>query len=193
MFNINKTPIVIISSPRTGSTALGSYLSKVFPNIKYFPEPDFTDKLDLIEFEKHFLLGNDFILKAHAFNFPNYNPEIVKLVCYTDLTYKIRIRRKDIAKQIASLYIAQERGEKYHFKYPSDLNDTISIDKIKILKCIDYIVNKNKILENSDIQFDLDLFYEDIDIPDNNYYIVPKPTNYNNLYEIVKLLLSRKS
>ena len=194
MFNINKTPIIIISAPRTGSTALGSYLSRKFLNIKYFPEPDFTGNLDIVKFEKHFLSGNNFILKAHAFNLPKYNPSTIKIVCYTDLTYKIRIRRKDVAKQVVSLYIASSRGEKYHFKKAQyDLNDTIPIDKIKMIACIDFIIEKNKILENNNTQFDLDIFYEDIVIPDNDYHIVPKPTNYENLVEITRLLLENRN
>jgi hypothetical protein len=105
-------------------------------------------------------------------------------------SFKIRIKRKNIVKQVASMYIAQKRNLKWHYsKDELGLVDSVHIDRLHIQNCIYYITNANKILDDAPYVFDMDLTYEDLPrIRCNNYCITPKPKNYDQLLDVIQQL-----
>jgi hypothetical protein len=101
--------------------------------------------------------------------------------------YRIRIRRKDLVKQVTSFYIAQARGNKWHFKNNIQLNDTITIDPIRINDTIKFIKETNKNLDNCSITFDEDIWYEDLlNIDMTGFHRTPEPINYNEIIAAVE-------
>ena len=189
MYKITKTPVLILSTPRTGSTVLGMYIKSLCEkDILYWPEPDDTGHLD--KFLKYFEYSKYFILKTHYINLHRYGTEVSDYLL--NQTYKIRIRRKDFVKQIASLHTAIVRNNGYHFRNKDQLNfsDTIPINVDHIQTHIEYLKNANAMLDTAPVDFDLDLYYEDLPtIDDAGFYITPKPSNYDELLYTIKKLV----
>ena len=203
MFNISKVPVLILSTPRTGSTALGAHLSSILgPDVKFFNEPDFAMTTHMTVFEEFYKTSNQFVLKLHAFNARYYNKEIMNYLKTSPDVYKISISRKDITAQITSLYIARKRGNKWHYNYINELNsfnDLIEIDKNLIEVCVRDTIGANYALKHADVNFDEHVFYEDIPsikVKDTSwfrqsedtaeFFKSPKPSNYEDLYNTIK-------
>ena len=191
MFTITKTPILIISSPRTGSSVLGSYIQKLCSkDIRYFREPDYNGVQGMEEFYHYFSQSKDLILKFHYMHLDRYRTDITDYLLSN--AYKIRIRRRNFINQVASIYIAMARGKKWHFKKNDQLTlvDSIPIDLEIIKKYISYMASANDKLNSAPINFDLDLFYEDLPkMTDDDYYIVPKPSNYDEILDTIAKLI----
>jgi hypothetical protein len=192
MFTITKTPILILSSPRTGSTVLGSYIQKLCTvDTHYFNEPDYNGVQGMEEFYHYFSQSKDFILKCQYVHLQRYRNDISDYLLSN--AYKIRIRRRNFIDQVASIYIATARGKKWHFKKKDELTlaDSIPIDLEIIKKHMSYIKYANYELNSTPINFDLDLFYEDLPkMTDVDYYIVPKPSNNDELLDTITKLIS---
>jgi LPS sulfotransferase NodH len=191
MFTITKTPILILATPRTGSTVLGAYIKSLCKtDIPYFQEPDYLGQLEIDKFKEYFDQSKDFILKCHFIYLHRYGTDVSKYLL--DNAYKIRIRRKDFVKQVASFCIASERNNRWHFQNAEQLNfvDTIPINTSKIKQHIAFLKYANYKLDHAPVDFDLDLFYEDLPaINDAGYYIAPKPSNYSKLLDTIKELV----
>jgi len=190
MINVNRYPILILSSPRTGSTAFGAYIQKLIGNdVHYFLEPDYDGPDHMEHFETYFKDNKKFILKAHLYNLHLYNTNIVEYLTESKEVFKIRIRRRNIIEQISSLYIAMIRKNAWHFrnKESTQFSDTIPKDVMLLIKCIQIIKNSNSLINNTKIQFDQDLFYEDlVDLGDVGFYKSPEPSNYSDILDFVK-------
>jgi hypothetical protein len=198
MFEITKRPIVILSAPRTGSSILTAYIHKLCndADIKAFFEPSTDRKNDhLNSFLKYFSSSKNFIVKTHLTSIHAYPTEISKFLTTSDTVFRIRIQRKELVKQIASYYIAILRS-RYHFHTLKEIDyvDTLPIHNKLLEEFILDIARSNKILSESQIKFDLDLIYEELPIMDNlNFYVVPKPTNYQEILDAITVLLHKKS
>lgn len=193
MFYTNKRPILILSTPRTGSTVLSEYVKKCCndPSIRIFDEPENpTPSPRLDNFLKFYPTSENFILKTHLLNIHNYPSDISTFLTTSDSVFKIRIQRKDVIKQIASFYIATMRG-RWHFRSEnaSTIINTVPIDIQLLSGHVQYITKANKVIQESTIRFDLDLIYEDLPKMDNlTYYVNPKPTNYQEILDAIKLV-----
>jgi LPS sulfotransferase NodH len=191
MFTITKTPVLILSTPRTGSTVLGAYIKSLCEkDICYFQEPDYSGQLEIDKFKEYVNHSKNFILKCHFIYLHRYGTDISQYLL--DNAYKIRIRRKDFVKQIASFYVAKTRNHRWHFQNAEQLNfvDTIPINIMHIKQYITYLKYANYKLDYAPVKFDLDLYYEDLPaINDVGYYIAPKPDNYNELLATIQELI----
>jgi len=186
-----KTPIIILTAPRTGSTVLGSYIQSMYnKEIKYFLEPDYNGQKEVDNFSNYSKQSNNFIFKCHFIFLHKYDRELIDHLL--SKAYKIRLRRRDFIKQVASLEIAHCRKQRWHYtsKYHLWLNDTVPIDIESIKQNITFLREANSSLDNANINFDLDLYYEDFPKINNaGFYITPKPLNYNELLDIIKSLV----
>jgi len=191
MFAITKTPILILATPRTGSTVLGAYIKSLCEkDIPYFQEPDYSGQEKINEFKEYFDQSKDFILKCHFIYLHRYGIDVPKYLL--DNAYKIRIRRKDFVKQVASFCIADARNNRWHFQHEEQLNfvDTVPINTNKIKQHIAFLKYANYKLDHAPVSVDLDLFYEDLPAISNaGYYIAPKPSNYEELLATIKELV----
>lgn len=201
---VDKRRIIIFSSPRTGSTALGQYLEKNL-QIPYFHEPDWgynnsdgvnvrywagtKDKARIEHFTNHVMgTSKDFIGKIHIYRLRNhkfYHPDLINYLVNSDDVSRIRIMRDDVVAQIKSLYIAYKRERMYHFT-SGMLNefvpDHVEISPVVISHYCRAISIINNMLREIDIDFDLDLTYETLPVIDNVRNVkVPPPLNDNDI------------
>lgn len=196
MFEIKKLPVLILSTPRSGSNALTLVLWKQaidkHPNCYYFSEPDYLN-LDkgsvningLNEFYKVCQTTDNFVVKCHYFRFVDvYRQDIRELLL--SKAFKIRLRRKNIISQIASVYIANRNN-----KYVYSINDSIAsynvpIDENHIKKIIEFLRFSNSAIDNAEIDFDLNLYYEDLENLNQSGHIESiKPQNYRQLCDCI--------
>lgn len=179
--NIEKFPIIILSSPRTGSTSLGDFLSKKY-NIVYYCEPN-----------GNFLpIKEEYILKFHARDLKKYPSQIISKIFKNDC-FLIRIRRRNLVSQIASNYVSLKRG-RWNYKSDTVLEpESMEIDNDLVDISIKTVKIYNQHLETLIVNYDMDLYYEDIilDIQATDYVITPKPLFYDELKDIIlnKLLM----
>lgn len=190
MFTINRTPILILSAPRTGSTVLGEYIKQHCANksIPYFAEPDYeVDTMD--RFTNFFSKSTYFILKMHYSHLYRYSTEIQNFLLTDSQVYRIRIQRRSVNSQVASWYIALCRDNHWHFKSNTQPNDKIEIDLYKIEYCIGWIKYCNQILAECTLPFDQNLIYEDLPEMTNLGYVkTPEPSNYLEILDAVNSL-----
>jgi len=187
MYNINKFPIIILSSPRTGSTFLANMLSKSYPDLKLFLEPD--DNI-MLSFSKYSNINNQYILKFHLSVLFKY-PEHIKHKIFSNDAFLIRLRRRNIIDQISSLYIEMYRKVwDYNLKTIEIYKDEkIIIDNNIINKAIHNTKMYNHSIDTLKINYNLDLYYEDLIEEFGNLsftYITPKPINHHEIYQAIQ-------
>jgi len=187
MYEINKFPVMILSSPRTGSTLLANVLSNRYTNLALFSEPDANNTMD--RFNEYAATSDQYILKFHLKHLFKFPKDVIKKVINHD-AFLIRIRRKNIVDQIVSNYIELNRNV-WHYKI-ADIEkykeELIEINDSTINLAINSILNFNKKLDELDIKYDLDIYYEDLiqQLDNNDTIVTPKPKNYNELYLAVE-------
>lgn len=204
-----KLPIVIVAAPRTGSTAL---LKKIVHEYKlkqivepYMPIKEIANlqagkQAGVIADRKTLsacLLENDnnFVLKLMVGEI-SYNTPYPKLL--SSDCYKIKLLRRAVDKQIASLYIATETA-RYHQTNIDHIHDfELPIKTYPIINCIETICHANFVCHNLPYNFDETVFYEDLGIIENanhangsHLVVTTKPKNYEEiLFHINHLLKS---
>lgn len=185
--NIKKFPIIILASPRTGSTALGEHLSKLYPNLTYFLEPNF-DKTHMELFMNRFKSNSDdYILKLLGSSLNLYPSEVIAKI-FSNEVFRIKIARKNIIEQVASHYVAAKR-DIWDYRlidntYENFTANNIEINFEKVRYSIESIKYENNII--SKIPADLTCFYEDFIQFNSPTEKTPKPINYNELLDVIK-------
>jgi hypothetical protein len=186
MFDITTKPVVIYANYRTGSSMLADYIAKK-ENLIRLSEPHVsrTDSIEVFE---------DCVTN-HKINFvvkfmPDSIPESVLYQMVLDQhNFKIRLRRRDIVGQIASFYTAHITDRWLQRKSESVDNYSINIDTEHLSKLAERIIKNEILLEQSTLQFDLDLYYEDLGIVDAPIHVVTtKPENYDELAKVISEL-----
>jgi LPS sulfotransferase NodH len=191
-YKIDKFPIIILSSPRTGSTLLAQIIKSKYSNLKLFLEPDASNTMDdFIEYSNN---SNQYILKFHLkqlFKFPqNINKKI-----FNNDAFLIRIQRKNEIDQIVSNYIELYRNIWYYDKNIMYKEEIIPIDLDSIQLSINTVRRYNNILNNLNIKYDLDIYYENLIIGEDIHPtsgVTPKPINHIQLYQAIEEHLLRK-
>ena len=195
MFKNITAPVLILTSPRTGSTALGRYIQDNcnIENIAYFTEPQQVIGQYKL-FKDCVNNSTNFILKEMLYRF---NREYTKSMVDSLLTnsYKIRLYRKNFIKQVVSAYITYERNFRSFYMIGDNLtiNDTIDITPVKLSHVAVGLKKWNDELINSTIPFDLTICYEDLehlDIDNTGYRKTPQPLNYNKLITVTTELVN---
>jgi hypothetical protein len=200
--NINKFPIIILSSPRTGSTVLAEILSNKFPELRMFLEPEFNRKgkkeikCQLDDFTDYSKTSNQYILKFHLEYLNKYPPELIKKIINHD-AFLIKIQRRSLIKQIVSDYISRVRNVYVYdiMKAYKHKDETIPIKDDLIEGCIKLIQDLNEAFNKTQINYDLEIYYEDFINSINDSYktrfvIAPKPTNYNEIHQAIEYHLT---
>lgn len=194
-YNINKLPILIISSPRTGSTILAHDIKESLHiqniNLEVYNEPLFSHEREMF-LKSFYEKKENYILKTHAHDFLENYKFILDSV-KNNFYYLIRIRRKNIIEQIASNHIAGiKNGWGYYSKYTDKekynllKEESVELNIRQIKNNIKYIQDCNLATDNLDLNYNLDLFYEDIDLTSNHMLVSPKPKNYEILKKIIE-------
>lgn len=181
MHNINKFPIIIVSSPRTGSTILAEYISKKY-NLKLFSEPDENKDITQEFYSYIKTKNNSFVLKFHARNFSFYE----NLDIFAN-SYLISIQRKNIVEQIASHYVARARNKFIYNKENVEHNEIMDVNLFDIVVNCEKVYVANKALREVKLNFDKKVFFEDLNLQElghnSKFMITPKPKNYDYIIE----------
>ena len=201
-YNITKFPVIILSAPRTGSTALLYELGD-FSDIPIINEPLNSINLseeDNINFIK--LLLSDTkrcIVKVHIHDL--LTPKFDKTKIIQDILLNhikknnaslIRIRRKDVIAQIASYYISITRNvweTPTTSIVPSTIYNSVPIIPSQLAFAVHIILSCNKSLNEFTEPIDIDVWYEEADFPGNKVIPTPKPENYLEIYKILETML----
>jgi len=195
--NINKWPVIIFASPRTGSNALLHHITNLNTDIKYYiePAPDFC----LEEFIQQ--SNNRHAIKIIVSHISNY-PETLKKYIFSNDNFKIKLNRKNVVEQIASFYLARNRKIWTYYTATTTLKnrtlggvindfsseEIININLEEIKYCIIHMLECNKLC--SEIDVNLELYYEDFVNFITPTKKTPKPKNYNELVSIIQDLYS---
>jgi len=200
--------ITIISSPRTGSTALCYRINPIIPCFFEIFNP--IDNKE--EFRQNFWSNYDADYLWSCKIFPqmvakyqiNNKPVIIlglldqKLdpLLFDKLSNKSRVfvlKRKDIVGQITSHYIMNETNKTYYSADESIADYTVDINEDRIDYIVKLILNCN-IQANKFVDYSEDvIYYEDIKDSLNNHRIQPtiNPKNYNDVRQQVEKQLKR--
>lgn len=197
MFPITKRPIVILSAPRTGSTVLGEYIKKMCDDrtINYFAEPEHEENNLMEKFLTYYHAGDNYIVKTHLYNINKFPANIAEFFTTSDSVFRIRLLRRSFVDQVTSYYIAVARNKKWVFQKNKDRDyepDTIEIDKQLLEHHIRFVYRCNLVLRESQLNFDLNLYYEDFPAMNNvNIYKNPRPTNYKVIWDTSREIMSQ--
>jgi LPS sulfotransferase NodH len=186
--NPQNKSIAIICAPRTGSTAVSDCLAKQY-NLTNFEEafhPAWPQSAIELSKNNKFL----FNLKYDQLNKSNFN-QIMNLY---NQSFCVRLRRRDVVKQIASNYLMVQTKIPHYRKQPpqsvyNKVNNQIDMDIDVLHHCIRTIKHCNHGLDTWPHPIDVDLFYEDLDLNSSSLYIYPKPSNYSLLVDTITKLM----
>ena len=194
-----KLPIIILSSKRTGSTALMNNLYgeiKKDNNVQLFCEPS-QNNLFSGPFEHNTLLdllktiekNDSYIVKAHAYDFLKDFPDCIKDIVVAHSCFLVRIRRKNLVNQVASHYLASQNNIWGHSQSITH-TPSLPIDIERIHNSIKVISVYNDAIDNFPAKFDLDTFYEDLILSNQMKTVeTPKPDNYNLILQTIQNII----
>lgn len=178
--------VIILSTPRSGSTYLGQAISNKL-DCDFFSEPSRPRNNRMKEFFFHANLNKRFVLKEHTLM---YMKNYINIFDKNDFFF-IRLRRKNILKQILSSYISNQRQNwfynKSHFK-----NDNISLNQQQLIDTCEYIKKFNMASEIYKGRVDFDLYFEDLKFDHSISLPSLKPDNYHELNVWAKDILKNK-
>jgi hypothetical protein len=183
---------------------LAEILSKKFPELELFIEPDsyinqMTKKDSMDNFINYSKISNQYIVKCHLKYLIKYPTNIIKKVINNDL-FLIRIKRRNVLDQMVSMYIELIRKK---WSYDADMAESykdkiVPIEVDIIAKAVRQINEFNNPLKGLNINYDLEIYYEDlitnIDINDvykTNSNITPKPINHTKIYQLIQKELEK--
>lgn len=176
---MNKRPIVIVASARSGSSAYCRYINK-FYNIKGCQEPSRTLE-EFESFKKYIKSGNtDYVLKIISDQIENN--QLYQSILDSDC-YKIKLTRENKIEQIASHYIGYSTNIwNSENKYARGKEYTVDIDTDLINSIIKIVIANDKLFDILNINFDKELTYEELIksaiLNDIDMAKIIPPTNY---------------
>ena len=207
MIDVSRFPVVIVASPRTGSTALLKYLANKY-SVFGFGEI-FMNTHDLINKNKRtydeiltqrkmyfeYVKSNriDYVLKLmpkEINHFSKYE-KLLQSNCF-----KIRLTRRSLTDQVASMYVAEKTKIFHTYATDQTKEYEIKINKIELINCIEHISNTNYLVKNIKCDYDILLDYEDLGfLPENagnqrHTIIFHKPINYQKIKNTIKEILN---
>jgi hypothetical protein len=177
--HINKWPIVIITYPRTGSTALAEYLAKKY-QVPAFLEPWYPyDKRNAEWGEEVFGVKKNFydfyrnkynrkyVLKIFANQINHFTPyeQILSTNCF-----KIKLTRENFIDNCVSRYIAENHKKWWQFKNEIVEPYTVKIDTDIMINSIAQTSFSNYLTNNLNINWDLELTYESLNFEQQDEY-----------------------
>jgi len=180
---VDRFPITIYASPRTGSTLVADILRTKYSQLKSFNE-SFAQGHDPVPFIEYAKNNNLYILKTMALDYS-----------VPGTGFNIRVRRKNLLDQITSGYIAKARNTwVYHKSSTENLSystEILPVDNVLIKRLVHGTIRYNHAVDNLNISFDQDLWYEDfVGSTSDNFLPTIQPLNYKEIQEAIKLVVA---
>ena len=174
----SKLPIIVLSSPRTGSTIFAKNLSNEF-NAKFFNEPSQQSNKQLHNFIRYSELSDQYVLKEHALNFIKfYGKDFI-----SEKHTVIKIIRKNFVEQVLSIYVANIR-KKFYYDSKDFTPDTMPLDINVLVEQKEGIKRYNESLDSFFAH--KTVVYEDCSFEEKDIFPTVKPLNYDELYEWIR-------
>lgn len=171
--------ILVVTSYRCGSTALCSFLEKKYGLFNY--EEAFHPLRDIEEFKKTYE-DHNFVVKAMPNQiFPGEKSKIFNLL--VDSCHTIKLKRRNTYDQVLSYFIAKSANKWNYKKSDPFTKYRLEIDPGLLDWSIEYLQSVNESLEL--INCDQELYYEDLGLIDCDIKKYHKPSNYNEILEMV--------
>jgi LPS sulfotransferase NodH len=178
--------VIILSTPRTGSTALCRLISDD-NNLVYYNEAFHPDHDSSAAVWKDLSAGIKFIYKI----FPNHNitEQQLDLLCENSLV--IFLERENLAEQIASYHSLGITNKAWYAKDEPSNSYQVSLDSTKISYSIRQILQLRKDAESYRHRAHISLKYEDIvdSIENDHMRRYDRPDNYDQLLGKIQRLL----
>lgn len=184
---MNKRPIVIVASTRSGSSAFAWYLGRIH-GIKIWAEPNKSVE-EFESFERWLAAGStDYVLKIIAHQL--VNNEVYQTILKTDC-YKIKLTRANKIDHIVSQYIAHStRIWNSNDRYARGVEYTVDIDMNLINYTIQSVINNDRVFNSSDINFDETLTYENLittmNLDSTGIVKIMPPINYDEIKTVIE-------
>ena len=186
--DIDNRPIVIFASYRTGSTALCEAISYKL-GYKNFAEafhvvPETGNIKGITEYSGN---HSNYVFKVMPNQYTKHREQIDSI---SPCCYNIRLQREDVAKQVASLYIARATTQWHQTIDNPCSTQPIEINPLMMKKCcIQTLIMNNTLKKMQD--FDLELTTEQLGKIKNPTYIVrDKPANHNEILELARDMIA---
>lgn len=198
-----KNKIIIVSSRRTGSTALLYDIAEFYrqkdpsfmllneTSVKGFAPVEIADNPSISETAFADILQNkNFALKAHAFDIERFYPKIIFDAINSDDVSVVKIRRSNFLEQCISTYVSKQTNIWFcDGKSNIALSETnISIDMTEIKQVIETTRQFNQALDRI-TKCDLDLVYEDCSFSTKWVVKNNKTKNHDQLETVFKRLI----
>jgi LPS sulfotransferase NodH len=173
-------PVVILASPRSGSTALANHIHGKLEDVLLFQEPD-----SILPWFSNFLetakTTNQYVVKIQTNRLNLYPKEMLDYLIHSSEPYRVCIRRRNKIEQSLSRYIATTRN-KWVYQTTDISEDIIPINSARIKKHIQLLETEIAILDSIGATYDTTIWYEDFDFGESDGVKTPKPKNYEELY-----------
>ena len=179
-----KGNILIFANYRTGSTALGMLCSKI-KSIQNFPEVlDKNSQPQLYQAKQLIEENNCICVSIMPAEYKIFQNSFLNQIP----SYKIHVTRKDKIAQITSLYISAKLAKFQCFKNEQVEPYVLPIDYNIIDGQINTIKNLNSIAEQTKINYNVTVNFEDIKplLGQTDIKEFVKPENWNEIYSTVK-------
>jgi hypothetical protein len=195
MIDIDRWPCIIISSQRTGSSALTKSLAKKY-NVPYYIE-SFEQKYRAEELLKIYNSSDiKFILKFMIDRIGYH--KVYNQLAHRDDVFKIQLYRQDTVAQIASMYVAMKTGNWFNNQLHENVNNDmlhydISINNLEILKAAKLIIKNNNAFKLNRYKCNTTVNYESLGIMDENIWKrTHLPINYNDVIQATQDVLKQQ-
>ena len=173
-------PVVILASPRSGSTALANHIHGKLEDVLLFQEPD-----SILPWFSNFLetakTTNQYVVKIQTNRLNLYPKEMLDYLIHSSEPYRVCIRRRNKIEQSLSRYIATTRN-KWVYQTTGISEDIIPINNARIKNHIQLLETEIAILDSIGATYDTTIWYEDFDFGESDGIKTPKPKNYEELY-----------
>ena len=173
-------PVVILASPRSGSTALANHIHGKLEDVLLFQEPD-----SILPWFSNFLetakTTNQYVVKIQTNRLNLYLKEMLDYLIHSSEPYRVCIRRRNKIEQSLSRYIATTRN-KWVYQTTGISEDIIPINNARIKNHIQLLETEIAILDSIGATYDTTIWYEDFDFSELDGVKTPKPKNYEELY-----------
>ena len=173
-------PVVILASPRSGSTALANHIHGKLEDVLLFQEPD-----SILPWFSNFLktakTTNQYVVKIQTNRLNLYPKEMLDYLIHSSEPYRVCIRRRNKIEQSLSRYVAATRN-KWVYQTTDISEDIIPINSARIKKHIQLLETEIAILDSIGATYDTTIWYEDFDFSELDGVKTPKPKNYEELY-----------
>jgi hypothetical protein len=190
-YNNIRYPIVIVSTPRSGSTALTLHIIRKLITVPCFIEPEQSEE-SLNAFLSHMEYHKNYVVKIHVDNFTKYPTQVAQYLMKSEEPYRILMDRRGKIDQLVSFYIAKYRTIWKYNEGDTFKKDVIPINIYVMKSIMDFYGKQFQLVNEGYFNFDTTLIYEDCMFENTGMRTTPEPKNHQEIYDMFVRLTEGK-